>query len=55
MQHRQCINWITCTGPYNSRATVNIGMKKILLYSSYLGLSVEDWVLENNRTVVIYW
>jgi len=39
----------------NSRATVNVGIKKILLYSSHLGPSVEDWVLVNNITVVIYW
>ena len=47
---------ISYTLPLNSRATVNVGIKKILLlYSSHLGPSVEDWVLVNNVTVVIYW
>jgi len=32
----------TQTWKFNSGATVNVGMKKILLYSSHLGLSVED-------------
>jgi len=29
---------------HNSGATVNVGIKKILLYSSHLGPSVEDYV-----------
>ena len=47
--------WDVITCKSNSRATVNVGIKKILLlYSSHLGPSVEDWVLVNNITVVIY-
>ena len=37
---------------HNSRAIVNVGIKKIILYSSQLGLSVKDWGLVNNITVV---
>ena len=31
---------------------MNVGIKKIILYSSQLGLSVKDWGLVNNITVV---